>query len=408
MTTKSTALAGNASATSYKWYVLALGAFTFTLVVAIPTMSLPVLFEEIRSELNLSLVQVGWIWGMGSFMSIVMGLVGGTLGDRFGPKNMLTVICVLVGVTGAARAFATDFFSLAATMFLLGLFLPAIPMNVHKTCALWFPGPQLGMANGVVSVGMAFGFMLGSLLAATVFSPLVGGWRNLLMVYGAVAVLVGLLWYLSKPVAEDDDTAAARKKSSLPEALSHVASIRNVWLFALATMGISGCVNGALGYLPLYLREAGWLPVTADSAAASFHAASMLAAIPIALLSDRLRVRKGILMVAAGLICTGIGLLAFVHGPLIWPAILTAGVVRDGFMAITMTSIMEVRGVGARYAGTATGLAMAFMGIANVIAPPLGNSLARFGASVPFLLWSGMALTGLLVYTLIRRPAEST
>ncbi|MEZ4711552.1 MAG: MFS transporter [Caldilineaceae bacterium] len=407
MTTKSTAFAVDAPAASYKWYVLALGALTFTLVVAIPMMSLPVLFEEIRVELNLSLVQVGWIWGMGSFMSIVMGLVGGTLGDRFGPKNMLTVVCLLVGITGAARALANDFFSLAATMFLLGLFLPAIPMNVHKTCALWFPGRQLGMANGVVSVGMAFGFMLGSLLAATVFSPLVGGWRNLFMIYGAVAVLVSMFWLFSKPIVEDDDAAAARKKSSLPEALSHVGSIRNVWLFALATMGISGCVNGALGYLPLYLREAGWLPATADSAAASFHAASMLAAIPIALLSDRLRMRKGILMIAAGMICIGVGLLGFVQGPLIWLAILTAGVVRDGFMAITMTSIMEVRGVGARFAGTATGLSMVFMGIANVVSPPLGNSLERFGASTPFLLWSAMALAGLLVYTLIRRPTES-
>ena len=173
-------------------------------------------------------------------------------------------------------------------------------------------------------------------------------------------------------------------------------------------MGIAGCVNGALGYLPLYLRDLGWLPATADSAAASFHGASMLAAIPIALLSDRLRMRKGILMIAAVMICLGVGLLAFVHGPLIWLAILTAGVVRDGFMAITMTSIMEVRGVGARYAGTATGLSMVFMGIANVIAPPLGNGLERFGASTPFLLWAGMALAGLLVYTLIRQNDNGT
>ncbi|MDJ0914864.1 MAG: hypothetical protein QNI95_14925 [Desulfobacterales bacterium] len=45
-----------AQSTFYKWLVLALGAFTFTFVVAIPAMSLPLLFDEISKNLNLSLV----------------------------------------------------------------------------------------------------------------------------------------------------------------------------------------------------------------------------------------------------------------------------------------------------------------------------------------------------------------
>jgi hypothetical protein len=62
---------------AYKWLVLALAAFTFTFVVAIPHMSLPVLFDEISAELGLSLVQIGWIWGIGSVMGILVGLIGG-------------------------------------------------------------------------------------------------------------------------------------------------------------------------------------------------------------------------------------------------------------------------------------------------------------------------------------------
>ena len=53
---------------SYKWLMLAISTFTFTFVVAIPQMSLPVLFDEISSDLGLSLVQVGWIWGAGSVL----------------------------------------------------------------------------------------------------------------------------------------------------------------------------------------------------------------------------------------------------------------------------------------------------------------------------------------------------
>ena len=82
----------------YKWLVLALSAFTFTFVVAIPQMSLPVLFDEISADLGLSLVQVGWIWGIGSVLGILVGLVGGPIGDRFGPRRTLAVACLLMGI----------------------------------------------------------------------------------------------------------------------------------------------------------------------------------------------------------------------------------------------------------------------------------------------------------------------
>jgi hypothetical protein len=41
------------------------------------------------------------------------------------------------------------------------------------------------------------------------------------------------------------------------------------------------------------------------------------------------------------------------------------------------------------------GLVMVLSTVGSILAPPLGNSLAMYGASIPFLLWSGMAVLGL-------------
>ncbi|MCE7986049.1 MAG: MFS transporter [Caldilinea sp. CFX5] len=390
-------------ASSYRWYILTLATLTFTFVMGIPAMSLPVLFEEIARELRLTLVQVGWIWGIGAVLGIVVGLTGGPVSDRLGPRRTLTGACLLMGLMGAARGLTWNFPSLAAAMFFMGFAQSAIPMNIHKTCGIWFPGPRLGTANGVVSVGMACGFMLGSLLAATVFSPWLGGWRHVFFVYGGVALLFSLLWWLSQEKAADANVAYANVQPlSLAAALGHVTKIPNVWRLSLATLGVTACINGLLGYLPLYLRDLGWPEATADSALAAFHAVSMVAAIPIALFSDRLGARKGVLMAAALLVTIGVGLLALVQGALIWPAVMLAGVVRDGYMAITMTAVMEIKGIGARYAGTATGVLMAVMGVGAVLAPPVGNSLAGIGLSVPFVFWAGLALLGLAGYWFVR------
>jgi MFS family permease len=388
---------------AYKWLVLALATFTFTFVVAMPQMSLPVLFDEISADIGLSLVQVGWIWGVGYALGILVGLIGGPVGDRFGPRRTLAVACLFNGIAGAARGLSNGFAMLAFTSLITGFAQRSIPMNVHKTCGVWFPREQLGMANGIVSVGMALGFLSGSLLAATVFSPLLGGWRNVLFVYGAVAILFGMFWWFSKEKARHEDRQN-NQRLTLREAIGHVIQLRNVWLICIATAGVSGGVNGVLGYLPLYLRGLGWEPAIADGTLASFHAASMVGVIPIALLSDRVGSRRGVLMAAALLIGTGTGLLSFASGVLISMAVLLAGIARDGFMATSMTAVIEEKGIGARFAGSATGLNISLMGIANVFAPPAGNWLARFGSGLPFLFWAFFVFLGFTAFFFLRQP----
>jgi MFS family permease len=65
-------------------------------------MAMPVLFDEIAADLHLSLVQVGLVWGIGALPGIVAGLLGGAIGDRFGPKRVLILGCMLSGFWAAA------------------------------------------------------------------------------------------------------------------------------------------------------------------------------------------------------------------------------------------------------------------------------------------------------------------
>jgi len=103
------------------------------------------------------------------------------------------------------------------------------------------------------------------------------------------------------------------------------------------------------------------------------------------------------------MIAGGMGLLSIVDGVVIWIAVLMAGAVRDGYMAVFMTAVTELDGVGAEYTGTALGLAMTLSRVGGLIAPPLGNSLVVYGSRMPFVLWAAMALIGLIVLGLAGR-----
>jgi MFS family permease len=392
---------------NYRWYILILTALTMSLTVAVPGMCMTVLFDEISKDLSLSRTQIGMIWGIGALPNIVTALVGGSIGDRFGPKRVLFVACVLSGMTGALRGLSGNFITLIATGSAYGLLASLVPMNAMKTCRIWFPSRQLGLATGVTSMGMALGFMVTSLISATLLSPWLGSWRYVLALYGGIAVVLSIPWVFTRP-APIDPAVLDTRASSLREMFSHVAHIKRMWLLGFAIFGIGGCIQATLGYLPLYLRDIGWAGARADSAAGSFHLASMIFVVPIALGSDRLRSRRKVLIAAALMITTGIGLLSVVDGVLVWGAVIMAGMVRDGFMAVFFTTTMETDGVGPTYAGTASGFVLIFSGLGALIAPPLGNSLASITPALPFVFWAGMALAGLMGIYAAREPGPES
>lgn len=382
---------------NYRWFILALASLTNTLAVAAPTMAMPVLFAEISTELNLDLVQVGVIWGISALPGIATSLLGGAIGDRIGPRRVLIAGCLLVGVFGALRGLSFNFISLAVTMFMLGAVSPLVVLNTLKTCGMWFSSRQLGLASGFLSMGMALGFLLSSMLSATVLSPWLGSWRAVLYLYGAIGIVLCSIWYLARSApAKEPGAAGVGSGFSLRKGLAHVMGIRNIWLLGLTIMGVSGCIQGTLGYLPLHLRSLGWAPASADAALATFHTISMAFVIPIALGSDKLGTRKNVLAAAGFMMIAGVGLLSLANGVLVWAAVCLAGMVRDGFMAVFMTSVIETKGVGIQYAGTAIGLVMVFGGLGNLLSPALGNSLASVSAGVPFLFWAGLLGIGMI------------
>lgn len=385
----------------YKWYVLALVVLTNMFTVAIPSMGMAVLSDEISRDLNLNLVQVGIVWGVGALLGIVTSLLGGAIGDKFGEKRVLVVSVLLAGLLGMLRGMAFDFISMTVVVILLGAIIPFVTTNGIKTAGIWFPSHQLGLANGLISMGMALGFLIGAQFSATTFSSLLGGWRNVFLVYGLIGALFSVPWFFTQTSLD-----AARSNGSprlMRKTLQHVAGLRNVWLLGFTLFGVSGAIQGILGYLPLYLRGIGWPPSYADGALSAFHTISMICVMPIALWSDRLGLRKGLLLIGALIVALGSGLLSIASGGLIWAAVLLSGFVRDAFMAIFMTMVFETEGVDRDCAGTALGLSMAISGMGTVLAPPIGNSLAVLWPSAPFAFWSALAIFGVICLSMVKQ-----
>ncbi|MCY3979621.1 MAG: MFS transporter [Chloroflexi bacterium] len=388
----------------YRWVILAMVTLSGFLVMGFPTTGLSALFSEIAASLELDLVQIGVIWGVGSVMGIFTALVGGSLIDQFGTRRTLVTLCLATGVFGASRGFAFDFWSLFASSFFFGMVQPILPMNFVKLNREWFRSGQLGFASGVMSAGFATGLMLGARLSATVLSPLLGGWRAVLIFLGVCAIGLAILWAIAHPPVE-------RRRGARPEIRKiisnyrYVARFRELWVIAMAVFGVLGLMRGLGGYVPTYLREIGWDAASADTAITVFFFCSLIGVVPISHLSDRLGNRRIVMAFGTSMMTIGCALMYFV-GDSFWGVMLAmaiGGFCFDSFMALKGAATTEVEGLELALMGSALGFVGMLQNIGSSFVPPIGNTLSAISLNLPFLLWAASGLFATFVLLSYRR-----
>lgn len=380
---------------THKWRVLALASASVVISSSLPYMCMPVLFKQIVDEMHLNLSQVGFIWGITSFSAFFTLIVGGSLVDRFGARISMLFLCIVSGICGASRGFSIDFISLLATSFLFGTVAIIVPLAAFKAVTTWFPARQVGLANSIITASVAVGFAITSMLSATVLSPVLNGWRNVLFLYGFLSVIIGVLWVviIKKPASQIK--LGTENTGNLAQTVLYLLKNKQILLLGLSMLGFMGAIQGVGGYLPLYLRNMGWEPATADGALALMQIAGIVASIPLLLLSDYLGSRKGVIIPLFIVMIFGVLMCSFFSNALVWLLVILIGSSREGYMGLSTTMNVEMESVGSVYTGAAIGVVQTISRIGVFIAPPLGNSFADINPGLPFVIWTAFGVIGL-------------
>jgi NNP family nitrate/nitrite transporter-like MFS transporter len=340
---------------------------------------------------------------MGNLAGIFVSLIGGIIVDRSGTKWILTTACILVGITGAARGLSGDFLTLSIAMLANGVVRLIIPVIITRTIGLWFKGRNLGTAMGISAMGMGLGLSLGPILSSTYLSPLLGGWRNVLFLYGGVSAFIGILWFLFAKEPPMDAAEETAGKISVLQTISRLIRIKALWFVGLTFTLRMGSIMGMTGYLPLFLIDyRAWPEASADATLAAFYAVSALCVVPLTSLSDKIGSRKLILYMGVIANTVSLSLIPVVDGAAIWVLMVISGIFMDGFMAINTTILLETEGVGTKYSGTALGLIFTVGHIGSVSSPPIGNSFGGIDPGLPFTFWAVLSILGLATLAMIK------
>ncbi len=368
------------------------------------TMSMAPLVPPIVSDLSMSHAEMGLVLGGWQLVYIATAAPCGAVVDRWGPRLGLLLSAVFIGASGLLRAYAVDFWTLFAAVMVFGVGGPMVSIGAPKLISLWFRGAERGMAMGIYITGPAVGGILAFSLTNSVLMPLTDyDWRAVLLIFAGIAFACGLLWLAisAHPAARavEQELKAEPKEPQLAVFRKLLAQ-RSVQLVLIMSVGIFFFNHGLNNWLPELLRHGGM------TAAEAGIWASIPTAVGIAgaLLIPRLATPERRLVILAGLFAAaGVAalLLQAENNALLTIGLVAQGIARSSMMTVMVLLLVEIKDIGSRYAGAASGLFFSAAEVGGVLGPmTLGAVYDVTGGFTPSLLLLTAIMGGLLLLLL--------
>lgn len=379
----------------YRWAVLGgvwLMYFTFGICAA----SLAPLVGDISRDLGASFTAMGAVLGAWQLVYIAAALPLGALLDRIGVGLGLTLSAGVMAVSMLLRGAAGGETALFAAVALFGLGGPIVSIGAPKLIALWFSGPDRGLAMGIYITGMNLGVITALSATNAVLMPLTGGeWRVVLWIWAGWAVTAGAIWWaLSRhPAVRARDGRGTLSKAESLAAFAGISRLRVVQIVLLMSVGIFFLNHGLNNWLPQILRAKGMSAVDAGI----WAAVPTVVGVVGALIIPRLAVPERRVAILGWLFLSAIAatlLLQLAPGPGLMVGLLAQGIARSSMMTVAILLLMEAPGVPPDRAGMAGGIFFTVAEIGGVLGPLSVGAMshATDGFALPLAMMTAVCL----------------
>ena len=164
-------------------------------------LNLSIAGKYIQDEFAFSTQTMGWILSAFVWGYMLCQLAGGWLGDRYGPRRVLTLAILWWSIFTAGTAIAPRLpvaawwglpASFVTVRFMIGVGEASTFPNANKVVANWMGGAHRAFGNSLPFAGIGLGGSLTPLLIAWLMQR--WGWRASFCVCGIGGVVVALVW----------------------------------------------------------------------------------------------------------------------------------------------------------------------------------------------------------------------
>ena len=184
---------GESTGSHERWLVLFLLCLMY-LITYLDRVSMANTAPMIIKEYGFSKVQMGIIFSAFIWSYSLFQVPGGWLGDRFGPRKVLSTIMGYRTVIAVVTTLSIGFKSFWGVRFALGVGEAGAFPTATRAMQMWYPRDERGFVQGVSHAASRFGAAIGPPVAVAIMIHY--GWRSVFYVIGVLSLLWSLLYML--------------------------------------------------------------------------------------------------------------------------------------------------------------------------------------------------------------------
>jgi len=393
-------------------YIVVFSSFIAMLLTFGAVYSFGVFLKPMLVDLGWTVAMISGAYSLSIFMRGVLGIVTGRLTDKFGPRIVVTICGLFLGLGYLLMSQIKAswemylFYGVIIAIGQSGTYVPTM-----TTVARWFV-KRRGIMTGIVVAGSGIGIVIMSPLAVWLISSY--GWRTSYIIIGIVTLVlmtlaaqflkrdpgqIKLLPYGANEVSEEQSLSQEEKGFSLREAIH----TRQLWMASFVFFSFLFCLQTTLVHIVNHAIEMGISAVSAANVLATLAGLSVIGKIATGSIADRIGNK---LTIALGLSLLSAALLWLIPAKELWMLYLFAVAFGFGWGTGTLISPMLAELFGQASLGTILGIIDFTSNLGGTAGPVLGGKIFDMvGSYQPaFLTCFVLSIISIIVILLIRPP----
>lgn len=233
---------------------------------------------RMQADLGIDPIGWGWVTGMFTLAYCLFEIPTGMMGDRLGPRRVLTRIVVWWSAFTALTGAMTSYYPLLLTRFLFGAGEAGAFPNASVVISRWFPPRQRATMSGVTLMASQIGGAVAPLLVLPI--QMRYGWRMSFYVFGVAGLAWSAVWYAWFRDSPEEKRGRASLPSIEAAGAPSVASHAFPWRAAFRSNTVLSLIGLAFCYVYVYNFFQTWFHTFLVRGRGFSEASLLLSALP--------------------------------------------------------------------------------------------------------------------------------
>lgn len=237
--------------------------FFLSIITYLDRVCISIAGPRMQTELGITPDQWGWVVGVFAIAYAAFEIPTGAMGDRIGPRKVLTRIVIWWSVFTSLTGLAWNYLILLPIRFLFGAGEAGAYPNTSASISRWFPTVERARAHGLVWMASRIGGAISPFLVIPIQVRF--GWRASFFAFGFLGVIWAVVWYrwyrdyptempgVSREELTEIGATPRGERHSLPWSIA----LRSGNLWAIMVMYFTYCYGAFffLSWMPTYLAR---------------------------------------------------------------------------------------------------------------------------------------------------------